>query len=187
MKKNNYLKQKMEGCLELANLDKKKITDTVIYNIAKKHSTPYIVMKNAWMNFVQTGGKYVDLRQRSLKGSIKMNSTKKCTITRQRGVSSETAGKIILEYMTTNITSRELCQKYNITILQFYGWLKELNISGTLLDRKVLDFTKYAKLDVKDVIWYYRYPNTKRVSITTKTQLELEALKRVATVLKNYL
>lgn len=186
MKKENQLSEKLAGCEYLANLKVKKITDSQIRDVSEMYNISEKKLKSAWNNFVETGGKNVDLRVSSGKGTIKMKSTVKPN-TVKRIVTAEEAGSIILDYMTGALNSREISNKYNISLFQFYGWIKELNTSGKILGKKVLDPLKYAKLEVKDVIWLYKKPNTKRKTITALTYAEKQAYKRVATVLLNYL
>lgn len=186
MKKENQLSEKLAGCEYLANLKVKKITDNQIKDASEMYNISEKKLKSAWNNFVETGGKSVDLRVSSGKGTIRMKSTVRPN-TVKRIVSVEEAGSIILDYMTGPLNSREISNKYNISLFQFYGWIKELNTSGRILGKKVLDPLKYAKLEVKDVIWLYKKPNTKRKTITTLTYAEKQAYKRVATVLLNYL
>ena len=128
------------------------------------------------------------LEKNSTVKTIKMKATKSLC-SKSRDVSSAEAAKIILEYMQSNctVTSRDLSVKYSISVVQFYNWIRELNVSGTLLGKRVLNPSKYAKLNVLDAIWIKRNPKTQRKSITRLTSLELAALKRVSDVLEKYL
>lgn len=183
---NNTTTNKLLGCTKLVNLKKKKITKDDIQKVATEIGVSFNVMDNAWNNFQQSGGKLVDRRSTTGSGSIKMTPTVTCN-NRSRGVSAETAGEIIRDYMTSNLSSREICNKYKIAVRQLYGWIHELNIHGTILGFKVLDPKKYAKIEVKDVIYFRKNPDTTRKSIASLTEAEKLAYNRVADILMMYL
>lgn len=182
---NNYYK-KVKLCRELVLLNATKIKKEDIHETADEINLDYTSAERAWNNFTQTGGKFVDLRYRTGAGTIVMKPTVRA-IYPMRKVKVYTAAKIILEYMHTSINSRELCNKYKISLNQFYSWLKELNISGTLMNKTVLNPKKYAKIDIKDAIWFNRNPKTKRHSITDLKPTEKLALIRVNQILNKYL
>lgn len=184
--KTVYLR-KMQGCVKLANMNKKRITDSDILAVSTQVECSSKGLKRAWQVFQETGGKYIDYRVKTGNGArfeakptIKGNHTVK-------NVTPEEAGSIIIEYMTTDINSRALSVKYGVALNQIYEWIHELNVSGTILGKKVLNPKKYAKLNVKDVIWMHKKPNTKRASIKELTVTEKAAYKRVARVLLEYL
>lgn len=181
-----YLR-KVEACMILAAMNKKKITSQDIRVAAKLTATHYRSIESAWRTFQESGGKYIDYRVTTNKGSIKMTPTLKSEY-KARNVSLEEAGDIILEYMRdSKINSRKLCNNHQISVPQFYSWIRELNVSGTLLGKRILDPKKYAKLIIKDVIWFAKRPNTSRKSILALSAPEVAAYKRVATVLQEYL
>ena len=189
MHNKNWYKEKIQGCVILAEKTDKKITLPVIKKTADTVKMPAHILVNAWKTFQETGGSYVDKRVSTLKGTIKMKPTVKvANIKKNKKINAKKAAEIILEYMTSNkLNSRELCNKYNISLAQFYGWINELSVSGTLMGHMILDVTEYAKLPVVDVIWYNKYPNTQRKSIKYLTTLQRKQYSRVATVLLKYL
>ena len=186
-KKNPFITKKEEAVLTIVALNKKKVDLDTIKLIAKEANLKASTLKRAWDNFVQTGGRTVDRRFKTGSGTIKMKPSVVCNNHKRKDVSTSEAGTIIKYYMTNKISSRELCNKYNISVGQFYSWLKELRVSGTLLGRKIFDTKKYAKPEVKDVIWYYREPKTERKSITRLSIMEKANYRRVAEVLLAYL
>lgn len=183
---NNTKTNKLIGCSKLVKMKKKKITKEDIQKVANEIGVSFNVMSTAWNNFQQSGGKTVDRRSTTGAGSIKIEPKTVCN-NLSRGVSPETAGEIIRDYMTSDISSRALCNKHRISIYQFYGWIKELNIHGTVLGKKVLDPKKYAKIEITDVIWMRKNPETTRKSIVALTDAEKLAYDRVADILMMYL
>lgn len=185
--RNNYYNKKVLVCYELSGLNVKKITEDHIIEAAKKYNIPLRSAKKAWKIFQETGGKKVDKRGSGSKPRILMTATIKPLYTKKRVVTADEAAEAILEYMTTDIKSIELCNQYRITPEQFYNWINELQVSGTLLGRKVLNHNKYAKIEILDVIRISKRPNTTKKSIIALTELERAAYERVGTVLKKYL
>lgn len=183
---NNTTTNKILGCTKLVNMQKKKINKEDIQKVANEIGVSFNVMENAWNNFQQSGGKLVDRRSTTGSGTIKMTPTVVCK-NRSRGVSPETAGDILREYMTGVLSSRQICNKHNISVHQLYNWIQELNVHGTLLGKKVLDPKKYAKIEVKDVIYFRKNPETTRKSIASLTEAERLAYRRVADILMMYL
>lgn len=184
--KTNYYQKKLWVCYDLTDLKVKKVTDCHILEVAKKNKIPFSVAKNAWRVFQETGGKTVDKRGKGGK-TIKMNPSVKPLYTKKRTVLAKEAAAAILEYMTTDIKSVEVCNKYRVNPNQFYEWIHELQVSGTLLGKKVLNHNKYAKIEVLDAIRLVKKPDTKRKSITALSELELIAYERVGDVLQKYL
>lgn len=190
--KKEVLVRKFQGCVCLSNLDKKKITRCDIAVMANKVGLSYDVFNHAWENFVQTGGRLVDrrvtndLKNKNTLTTRPVPSHKGCSV-KNNTITPERAGAIIKEYMKGDETSRQLSKKYNVSVNQFYDWIHELNVSGSILGKKILDTNKYAKLEVKDVIWKYKKPQTKRKSIASLSLGEMSAYNRVANVLLKYL
>lgn len=184
----DFYKEKVQGCIALTACEDQKITTKKISQVAKEVKIPAHILKNAWDTFQQTGGKQVDRRVTTKKGSLKFNPTVVCTNRMDKNVTAAEAAKILLEYMSSNdANSRELCNKHGISIAQFYGWIKELNVRGTLMNNTILDPKKYAKCETKDVIWYYKHPDTTRKSIVKLSAMEQHQYKRIACVLVKYL
>lgn len=187
-KRKNTKNFKERGCEKLVSLNKKKITPFDIAKVAKDLPISEKSLERAWQTFQETGGRQVDYRCSTGSGTIKMVPTIHSNCKKRKSITAAEAGSIIIEYMKdSKINSRELSNKHKISLNQFYEWIKELNVSGTLLGKKVLDPKKYAKLNVLDVIWFKKRPSTKRKSISNLSLLEKHALTRVANVLENYL
>lgn len=187
--RQKYLK-KVQGCTILANSKSKKVSVKEIRDAAKAVGLPYEVMNYAWGVFQETGGKFVDRRIKNTKGGTILNLTPTVVglYPYNTNINTWEAGKVVKSYMLNNDrNSRELSNTYKISVEQFYDWLHELSVKGTLLGRRVLNPNKYAKPYVVDVIWFYKHPNTKRKSIVNLTDLQKENYKRVAAVLLAYL
>ena len=180
-------KNKMKACIEMAELKKKKILKDDIKKYSKKYHLDELQLERAWKNFQETGGKSVDRRIRTMKYiGAEQFATKKIS-QKKAVIDIKTAGDILLEYITTTIKFTEICEKYSIAPSQLSDWIHELNVRGTFLGQTVLNPKKYAKIEVKDVIWYNKYPNTKKQSISKLTEGEKAAHKRVAQILIDYI
>lgn len=187
MQRKTY-KQKLLGCQKIVELRAKSVNDTHIKKVADEVGLSLPVMKRAWMNFQESGGKYIDKTVSTHNGNLYIKPVIKCNQTKMRyDVSPAEAGSMLIEYMTTPKTSRELANKYKITVNQFYSYIHELNVQGTIAGVKVLDPKKYAKVEVKDVIWLRKVPTTTRKTIRVLSDSERMAYERVADVLMDYL
>lgn len=187
----SYYDEKVSLVESLVALNKKKIKDADIAKAADKIGIPFNSAKSAWMTFLETGGERVDYRQANKPGNTKSfcaTPTHTCKARKNKCIKDSGAAEVILAYIyDANSTSREICTAYNVSLVQFYSWLKELNVSGTLLGTKVLDPKKYAKLDVKLAIWAMKHPNTTRKNFDQMTTLERAAYARLGQVLIKYL
>lgn len=186
--------KKVNACIYLIGLRKKHVSANDIKVAANKFQLAYDTTERAWKNFTETGGKVVDRNDlyHATKVTFLINNlanakSKFKRSTKRRVVSFDEAKAIISEYMTTNINSRELSVKHDISINQFYEWLRELEVKGTLLGVKILDTQKYAKVSVVDAVWLKKKPKSQRYSIRTLSYTEKEALRRVGDVLQIYL
>ena len=187
-KHRDFYREKVQGCIALTACDEQHISNKTINQIAKNVKIPTHILKSAWATFQQTGGKQVDRRVSTKKGSLKFTPSVVCKNHMRTNVSAQEAASIILTYMNSNeLNSRELCNAHNISVSQFYGWIKELNVKGTLMGNTILNPKKYAKCETKDVIWYYKYPNTSRKSIVSLSAMEQHQYERIAYVLVKYL
>ena len=178
--------KKMSICVKLAEMKKKKINDDDIQDMAVKENIPFLVLQRAWKNFYQTGGKTVNKREYSGFGTIKMTPTVKCTA-KARSLTFEEAASIVYDYITTNVKSREFCNNHNISVNCFYNLIDELNTSGTLLGKTILNPKKYAKVDVLTAIKVKKHPKSKSKKITSLSYGERAAYERVGNVLLEYL
>lgn len=190
MVKKDLYATKMQGCMKLASMNKKKITSEDIKVVSRQYGLPQKTLENGWKTFQESGGKFIDYRVKTGKYAGKKQFAKPKTVphaTYNESITAADAGSIIIEYMTTSIKSTELSAKHQISISQFYGWIRELNTSGTLMGKKVLDPKKYAKLKITDVIYFRKHPKTNRKTITSLSATEKYCYRRVAEVLLNYL
>lgn len=187
MKTIEVTKKKMKACIEMAELKKKKISDSDIESYAKKYHLETLQLERAWKNFQETGGKSVDRRIRSMKYIGQPQFAKTQIPQKKADIDMKSAGDILLEYITTDIKFTALCKKYGVSPAQISDWIHELNVKGTFYGQTVLNPKKYAKIEVKEVIWLNKYPNTKKESISKLSEGEKAAHKRVAQILIDYI
>lgn len=194
---NVKYKEKFQLCENLVSTGKKRITSADIKEEAAKLNISYQTAQRAWKNFVQSGGTLIDRRgtscwgtiaTRDIRGLISSGKLRRQKYpTKQTPKTAKEAGDIIIEYMTTKIRTCELLTKYGVTRDQFYNWIREIEVSGTLLGVKIIDTKKYAKLKILDAIRLHKYPYTKKKSIVNMTESEVMAYLRLADVLLLYL
>jgi len=181
---------KKQLCLNLSNLKIKKITSKEIKNEANNLGMKVSIANRAWTNFVQTG--HPDLR--CLKNLTKtMSSTKKLYAsnmnkkyfanTKRIPLTQKQASEIMRDYLLTNSKAVDIIRKYGIHPNQFYSLIKELNIFGTLLGKRVLDPKKYLKLNLKKVVKYNKKPHL----FEDIDELKAANYNRVLVVLDKYL
>lgn len=151
--------KKQEGCLELASKKQKKITRSDIIKVAENLGLSENVMRRAWRNLEQYGT--TDLRRTQNGTKSLTDDQKKKTLLNnaryfkgltKRNLYAKTARKIVREYVFTDIKAVELFKKHKITPHQFYNWLRELDVKGTIMGQKILDPTQYDKNHIKDII-----------------------------------
>lgn len=182
--------KKEELCLRLSQYEKESITreDIIIEGFRGGLSENSAIL--AWNNYIQTSVPDRRATNGGKTGEIKMiSSYNPEDIPTKKGIKTkkEAAG-IILEYMKKReLTSRDIAIKHNITVKQFYSWIKELNVSGKLLGKKILNPLKYHKCEVKDVIWLKKVPTSQRKGIRKLNILEYSFYKRTGNVLETYL
>ena len=185
-----YYNEKLVGVsLLIKYKGKNAVKDAQIEAAAKQAGLPAKSLKKAWVVFQETGGSYVDKRYKEHSNNtvFKCTPTVKATCKFNPSIDTYTAGNIIKEYMSSDLNSREIANKYNISLNQFYSWIHELTISGKLLGRTVLKPSKYDKLPVIDVIWLRKKPHSTRKSIKRLSTLKRQCYQRVADVLEAYL
>lgn len=102
-----------------------------------------------------------------------------------RNLSAPEAAKIITEIMRSGKRVWETLVENQITYNTYYKWLWELEVYGTLLGRKVLDFKKFNKYPVVDMIRIKKYPGGNINK--NKSTLDISNLYRVSTILENKL
>jgi len=188
-KMTQYLKEKEEGCLNLAIANVKKVDTTMIRNEAESQGVSYFVMRNAWQNYMEFG--QPDLRDKGKNTITPPEKLQKILNWQKenrpyfpaRDLTSKQAGKILKDYVFTNKSSYEVMTKHKISSDQFYSLIRELNVSGTVLGRKVLDPKQYAKIDIKKVIKFHKKPHL----FNNESVLEIGRFQRVLVVLKKYL
>ena len=181
--------KKQNGCLQLATTKVKKITNTLIAEVATNVGLSFTSMKNAWEN--QERFDTADLRETQ-------NGTKKLTDKQKKLVNAKNkeyfkglkvqvltpkqACGIIREYIFTDIKAIELLRKYSLNKDQFYKLLADLEVSGKVLGKKIFDPSQYSKAPLKQVI---RLSKGKKVTLDWPEQLT--GLTRKLTVLDFYL
>lgn len=178
--------KKIRICLTLVNLNKKKIKSEDISAVATMFGVKYDIAYRAFRNYVQFGTP--DLRSTTGYGTIKM--TPKIIAKRtgfNKNIDAHTAATAILDYMNSNLTSREICNKYDMSVKQFYGYIRELNISGKLMGHKVLGYNEYAKNDVLAAIRWRKSNGKSSSKRLPNKKVELGLVVRVAQVLQYYL
>jgi len=183
--------KKEELCLRISQYDKDRITKKDIifeaFRIGLKKEPALL----AWENFIQTSQPDRRALKQGKIGNFISDIKKyqrKDVPTKQSFKTKKEIAEILLTYMqNTSLNSRDIAKKFNITLRQFYSWVKELNLSGTILGKRILNPLKYHKCEVKDVIWLKRFPETKRSRISNLNILELSFYKRTGNVLEKYL
>ena len=174
----------------LATSKSKKITNTMINNVADKLGISRDKARRAWKNYSQLDVKN-ERFSRSFKDGSKVGRYRQTQavwaranlVSTSRRVYFKTAAKVILEVKNTDQKVFEVLKKYNIGVQQYYSWLEELNISRKLLGRTVFDWTQYPKKDVKEVIRFAKHPE-KFIEFDV---LDVAKLDRLNTVLDEYL
>lgn len=102
-----------------------------------------------------------------------------------RDISPAEAAKVIVDVMTSKDRVYAILEKYNLAPNQYYAMLFELEVYGTLRGKKILDYTKFNKYPVVDIIRIKKYPNG---NITkNKDFIELSNLHRASSILYNKL
>jgi predicted Rossmann fold nucleotide-binding protein DprA/Smf involved in DNA uptake len=184
-----YLNEKKEGCLNLAMANVKKVTTEMIRNEAESLEIPYQVMKQAWDNYMEFGNpelRYKGKNIVTLEKQAEQISTwqkEKRPYFPVKEFTTEKAGEMLKNYIFSGKNVCDVTNKYEISARQFYELIRELNVSGTVLGRKVLDPKQYAKIDIKEVIKFHKKPH-----LFNKTSvLEIGRFQRVLFVLKKYL
>lgn len=184
-------KQKEQLITAIVSLNKKKIEKEDVYTMSKKMGIPCATGMLVWNNFVQYGKINKRIPERKgIKASDDAiekwkNKRKKLQEIEKFKPSEETAVDMIIQYMNGKDLFDILIEN-RCSIANFYNLIHELNISGTLYGRMILNPKKYAKVDVSRAIRWYRNPNS---SYYKKNLSEVEKLqfKRVTQVLRDYL
>jgi hypothetical protein len=178
---------KQQGVINLVDLKVKKVTPAMIRTEAKSLGLSFQVLNKAWNNFVEF--EVVDLRTKDGK-SAKINSTVQQLYNKnyfkglkRQNLTVQQSCNVLREYIFTGIKAVDLLKKYSLDKDQFYGLVHELNVSGSILGKRVLDPKKYAKTNVKEVIRFVKKPHL----FKTTGLLHRAHLQRVVTVLDKYL
>jgi len=177
------------GIIILAATDAKKITDDLIASVATEVGLTFHTMKRAWYNNQTTldGRTNKRLKDGTTVTTPKQKEQKlawqKSYSVRGRKVTAEEAGAIIKEIANPGKKVYEVLFVNDISLGQYYNWIKELYNSGTLLGKTILNPKKYAKVDVLKVVKYCRNPQR----FANESILEKTRMQRIATVLNKYL
>jgi transposase-like protein len=189
-RKQLYLaKAKAASIIVKANV--RRVTEKEYETAASKTGLTATQVENVWKTFTETCGTFIDGRVSSQdyigKGQCFGVPSVKAQFGR-RDVEPEEAAEILLYYMNTHYTtSRDVANKYQVSVNQIYEWIRELSVSGTLLGQMILNPRKYGKSNVKDIIWLTKHPKTQRKTIVALTDSERLNYERVAQVLQIYL
>lgn len=142
-------------------------------------------LKKAHMNLLRNG--CLDRRIKTGKSTMSQKQIIQPQYFTDRKLTPKQAAKIVLAWIDSTDKSRVFCNKHKIPVTQLYDMLREIEITGKLKGKQVLDPTNFSKPIVCDVIWYYKHPNTNAKRITKLSANEKIVYKRVAIVLKEYL
>jgi transposase-like protein len=186
---STVLQRKENGCYNLATSGVKKITTEMIATEAIKQGLSFDQMNLAWKNYVQFDR--VDLRSKNLdslrteeqKVQLMKHNSLYFEGNKRQNFSDEQIANVIKEYTFTDIKVVKLLDKYKLDAHQFYEWIRELNVSGKIGNKQVLNPSKYSKTNLKVVIRYSKKPHL----FKNKSKLEVAKLERVKTVLAKYL
>jgi hypothetical protein len=183
----NNLVLKQQGVINLVDLKVKKVAPIIIRTEAKSLGLTFESLNRAWTNFVQFG--QIDLRTkdgRSAKNSYdvqKVYNDRYFKGLTKRALTVVEAVAIVREYTFTNAKATDLARKHLISIGQFYDLITELNVAGTVAGKMILNSSKYAKVNIKEVIRYSKKPHLfKKANL-----LHVKQLQRVLVVLDKYL
>ena len=200
MKVNETIVKKNAFIVAMNQIKSTRISDQKMRDQAKDLGLSFEAAKKAYENVTISAVPSVDRRVKyeegcellgsfeSKKATYKKNAQDKC-MKAHRGTSKKVtaseAAKIIIDIMNSNKRVWEVLVDNGITNNAYYNWLWELEVYGTLLGRKVLDFKKFNKHPITDMIRIKKYPNGNINK--NKSMLEISNLYRVSTILENKL
>lgn len=153
-------KKAVEWLLSESNTQK-HVSKALFKKVGKKFGLDATQVNTAYVNFLNFG--VVDLRRKtysSVKPCKKFNFANNKTSKFNRAscfykkeITSEEFGNLLHEYLF-NYDGRlsDFLLEKEFSSNQWYKTLKEFYISGKLMGRKILDFTKYKKLNVKALL-----------------------------------
>ena len=180
------LKTKILACQWLDAIKSVNISNKDYNNCSKEFNLTVAQIKTAYNNWKHFGK--VDLRttyaaRLNKKVVSKFNSISENAKTKNdmrhrikfKSYTSKEAGSILNEY-TFKYKGKtvDFLLENEISEHQFYSWIKELTVSGTLLGRKIIDYKDRRKVDVLTVIRYTRYPknsNIKNLTVAERSEL----------------
>ena len=200
MKVNETIVKKNAFIVAMNQIKSTRISDEKMRQQAKDLGLSFEAAKKAYENVTISAVPSVDRRVKyedgytpiatleANKAAYAQNSRDKymkATHGVSKNVTPSEAAKIIIDVMNSDKRVWAVLVENGITYNAYYKWLWELEVYGTLLGRKVLDFKKFNKYPVVDMIRIKKYPNG---SINkNKSLLEISNLYRVSTILENKL
>jgi len=171
----------------------KKITEEIVITEATTLGIDANVAKRVWKNYAQFGVISETFDRRVITGTTPKPTVEEKEYAKNwkrakfphksRKVYFKTAAKIILAVKNTDKKVYEVLDEYKVSRTQYYAWLEELTIKGTLKGKKIFDWTQYAKKDVKEIIQYSKQPE-KFIKSDVMYTAQLE---RLNTVMDSYL
>lgn len=191
------LKTKILACQWLDAIKSVNISNKDYNNCSKEFNLSVSQIKKAYNNWKHFG--QVDLRT-TYAARLNKKATSKCDKFSEnaktkhmlkgrikfKSYTSKEAGSILNEYVFKyKGKTVDFFLENEISEKQFYSWIKELTISGTLLGRKIIDYKDRRKVDALTVIRYTRYP--KNSNIKNLTVAERSELKRIQYLLQKKL
>jgi len=185
-----YSQKKVNGVLNLASLNVKKVTLSHVEAEAKAQGVSKSSLFRAWLNFLQFGNPVLNEKDLTHKNTVTQKLQKKAWAKTNlsgltaRALTDVEKRNLLKDYFfDTALSVTDTVKKYKITMTQFYDIVRDLNVSGKVNGKMVLNPVKYAKVDVKEVAKFNKKPHLFKGANPIHNKL----LQRVSTVLKNYL
>lgn len=172
--KLKHLTNKNDAVEELVIANYSEITDTkqkraLVKQLSEKYGLKVEVIRYAYANFISFGRtdltvKYIPPKyEENIKiiESYKKYNAKKHIPYPVKEYSTKKAGNLLHEYIFDFDSSRgsalRFFKKYKINYHQFYSWLRELTLHGTILGRKIYDPSEFNKMSVRTAIRLEQY------------------------------
>lgn len=194
MTKYELIKSKNSAVEYLCKSNTKHITPAQIKYCVKNFNLSKKQVETAYRNFLNFDK--VDLRYKNIdcsytKSNINFDwvaTIKKRKYFKKKDVTSKEFGALLHEYIfNSNKKMLDFLEEKEFCVVQYYKILKDFSISGKLLGRKVLDFSKYKKINVNTLISFAaRYNrNAYRSYESTKKYCKKYKIYKYNDVIKN--
>ena len=113
------MSKKVIACIELASLDVKRIERAQIQEAAEKHGLSFGSLERAWKNLTEYGKVSFKSEEtvttQEQRDYLKQKNQEYFAGLTTRKVTKKEAGKIIKEYVFTNIKAVDLFRKHNLS------------------------------------------------------------------------